>query len=590
MKKLLLLIISFSALIYSQGDLQIKVADAIKTSNQNDWGIDNAIINNEPIGGFSGVQKSDGTIYVAVNDTLSTSNLGLVIFFSTNGGDSWSLFGQGINYRGHYEKIKMLRSGLDSIYCSFQIGHGIYTWNPLSGNFAQFFVSNYRTYDMVASSTGNLYIFADSLPNNSIVRYGSATGGKNWITRGLVTSTGAMPKVFMSGSGDTLTLNYYGPVLADTTTSVIRAARYRETGSGTLASIAFIDVVTGTDHKKEFKTVMNKGECWIFYTLGPDGSRDIWARKSSNNGLTYDAAMVVAGNPNTDEYALDATYFVGAGSSGFDLVYYSDSAQVGQATNDTDILFFKSVNYGSTTFSPSERISENPPAYSPMYSTSILAMPYSGADVAALWVGDASGTKKLFWDKLSAIIPVELTSFTSSVVDNSVILNWSTATETNNSGFTVERSQAESGWQEIGFVPGFGTTTEPRTYSYTDAGLSLGIYFYRIKQIDYNGTFTYYDLGSSVEVSTPEIFDLAQNYPNPFNPTTKIDYSIAQATNVQLIIFNSIGEEIAVMVNEMQQPGRYTVNFDAASLSSGVYFYKLVAEEFVSIKKMLLLK
>ena len=261
----------------------------------------------------------------------------------------------------------------------------------MSGNFAQFFVGNYRTYDMVASSTGNLYIFADSLPNSSIVRYGSTTGGKNWISRGLVSSNSAMPKIFMSGTGDTLTLNYYGPVLPDTATSVVRSARYRETGPGTMASAGFIDVVTGTDYKKEFKTVMNKGECWLFYTLGPDGSRDIWARKSINNGTSYEAPILIAGNPNTDEYAFDATFYVGFGSSGFDLVYYSDSAQVGQPTNDSDILFFKSVNYGSTTFSPSERVSENPPGYSPLYSTSIMAMPYSGADVSALWVGDASG-------------------------------------------------------------------------------------------------------------------------------------------------------------------------------------------------------
>ncbi|MCU0406972.1 MAG: T9SS type A sorting domain-containing protein [Ignavibacteriaceae bacterium] len=589
MKKLLLLIISFSALIYSQGDLQIKVADAVKSLNYNDWGIDNAIINNEPIGGFSGVQKSNGTLYVAINDTLSTVNLGLVILTSTDGGDTWSLFGQGINYRGYYPKIKMIRSGLDSIYCTFQIGTGIYTWNPLSGNFGSVFVGNYRTYDMVASSTGNLYVFLDSLPNNSIIRYGSTTGGRNWITRGNVTSNGAMPKVFMSGSGDTLTLNYYGPVLFDTTSSVVRAARYRETGSGTLASIAFIDVITGNDYKQEFKTVMNKSECWLFYTLG-DGDKDIWARKSSNNGLTYDSPILIAGNPNRYEYGFDATFYNGAGSSGFDLVYYSDSAQVGQPTNDTDILFYKSVNFGSTTFSPSERISENPPGYPSSYLTSIMAMPYSGADVAALWVGDASGTKKLFFDKLSAIIPVELTSFTANVSRNNVTLNWTTATETNNSGFTIERSQTEAGWVEVGFVPGFGTTTELRSYSYTDAGLSSGTYFYRIKQIDYNGTFTYYNLASLVEVSTPDVFELTQNYPNPFNPTTAINYSIAKTTNVQLVIFNSIGEEIAVMVNETQQPGRYSVNFDAASLSSGVYFYKLVAGDFVSIKKMLLLK
>ena len=590
MKKIFLLISFITSLIYAQSDFGIKVSDAIPTSQKIDWGNDNIVLNNEPVGGFSGVQKSNGTLYVAVNDTLVTSNLGLVIFSSTDEGDTWSLFPSGINYRGFYSKIKMFRSGLDSIYCSFQIGTNIYTWNPISGNFGQFFIGNYRTYDMVASSTGNLYIFADSLPNNSIVRYGSTTGGYNWISRGLVTSNGAMPKLFMSGSGDTLTLNYYGPVLPDTATSVVRQARYRETGSGTLASAGFIDVVTGTDYKIEYKTVLNSGESWVFYTLGLEGSRDIWARKSTDNGATYGSPMMIAGNPNTDEYELDAAFYSNLTSSGFDFVYYSDSAQVGQGTNATDIIYYSSVGYGSTTFSSPQRISENPPEYSPAYSTSMVAMPYSSGDVAALWVGDQSGTKKLFLDQLSAVIPVELTSFSANVIDNSVVINWSTATETNNSGFAIERSQTESEWQEVGFVPGFGTTTEPRSYSYTDAELTPGIYFYRIKQIDYNGTFKYYELGSSIEIAAPEVFDLAQNYPNPFNPATRIDYSIAKVSNVELVIFNGIGEEIAALVNEVQQPGSYSVNFNASNLSSGVYFYKIIAGDFISIKKMILLK
>jgi hypothetical protein len=98
------------------------------------------------------------------------------------------------------------------------------------------------------------------------------------------------------------------------------------------------------------------------------------------------------------------------------------------------------------------------------------------------------------------------------------------------------------------------------------------------------------ELITSVNDNLPSEFLLYQNYPNPFNPSTKIDYSIAQATNVELVIFNSIGEEVGVLVNETQQAGRYSVNFDAGSLSSGVYFYKLIAGDFISIKKMILLK
>ena len=591
MKKLVLFVFSITAFLYSQSDFKVEVTDAIPASNQIDWGVDNIIIDNEPIGSFSGVQKSNGTIYVAVNDTISTANLGLVIFQSTDDGETWTLFPSGINYRGHYEKIKMLRSGLDSIYCSFQISNFIYTWNPLSGNFGPFFNGNYRTYDMVASSTGNLYTFADSLPNNSIVRYGSTNGGASWFSRGLVSSNSAMPKIFMSGTGDTLTLNYYGPVLADTATSIIRSARYRETGPGTMATAgSFANIATELDYKKEFKSVINNGEVWFFYTLGPDGSRNIMARKSSDNGTTFDPAITLAGNPDTDEYDFDADFWRTSSSAGFDFIYYSDSAQAGPPTNLTDILYYTTTTYGSSTFGSLEQVSENPPVYSPTYSSSILPMHYSSGDVAALWVGNDGATMKLFWDQLSAIIPVEMTSFTASTSGNDVILNWTTATETNNYGFQIERAISIQDWKEIAFVPGFGTTTEPKNYSYTDSELNPGTYSYRIKQIDLNGTYSYHELGSAVEISTPEVFELVQNYPNPFNPATRIDYSIAEAINVQLIVFNSIGEEITVVVDEFQQPGRYAVNFDAKSLSSGVYFYKLIAGDFISIKKMLLVK
>ena len=127
------------------------------------------------------------------------------------------------------------------------------------------------------------------------------------------------------------------------------------------------------------------------------------------------------------------------------------------------------------------------------------------------------------------IVPVELTSFTASVLQNekAVQLNWTTATETNNSGFEIlrgvypanSRTQNDNEWNTIGFVPGFGTTTEPKSYSFTDENVSTGIYKYRLKQIDFDGTFEY---SNEIEVEvdfTPKEFVLYQNYPNPFNPT-----------------------------------------------------------------------
>jgi len=208
-------------------------------------------------------------------------------------------------------------------------------------------------------------------------------------------------------------------------------------------------------------------------------------------------------------------------------------------------------------------------------------------------------------------IPVELTSFTASVVDNSVILNWQTATETNNSGFEIQRLQdykieklsewipSEQNWETIGFVPGFGTTTEIRSYSYTDAGLSSGTYLYRIKQIDYDGSYEYSNV-VEVNVGVPEKFSLEQNYPNPFNPTTKIKFTIQQTDNpllggarggfVTLKVYDILGTEITTLINEEKPAGNYEVEFDARGLSSGTYFYKLITGNFVSVKKMLLMK
>ncbi|QQS35609.1 MAG: T9SS type A sorting domain-containing protein [Ignavibacteriales bacterium] len=560
-----------------------------------DWAADNLVLDFEPVGQMYGVQKADGTIYLAVNDTLSTANLGLVILTSNNNGESWSMFPSGITYRGYYDKIKLLRSGLDSVYCFFQIGPSIYSWNFLSGNLNQFPFVGYRSFDVVASSTGNLYMFLDSLATNNILRYGSINGGANWGGRGNVTSAGANPIMCMSGTGDTLIMNYYGPILADTSTSVIRQARYRESGVGTLASVAFIDVATETTNKTEYLSAMNNGESWFVYTSGPTGARDIWARKSINNGLSYDPAVQLAANVNTDEYWFDIRHFSDGAGNGFDFIYYSDSLQAGSGTVQSDQLFYSSVPYGSATFSSVERINDNPMVYSNnMYAPKIIGINVPVRDVSAVYVGETGANKKIYLDKLSRIVPVELTSFNALVSGKNVQLKWTTASEKNNSGFEVQK-KVNGTWSKIGFVTGNGTTSENKTYSYTDENLLQGKYSYRLKQIDYNGTYEYSDIVEA-EVSIPEVYSLEQNYPNPFNPATIIKYSLADESSVKLFIYNSIGEKVDELVHRTQSSGSYEINFDGGNLSSGVYFYSLEANSlngktnFKSMKKMILVK
>jgi subtilisin family serine protease len=193
-----------------------------------------------------------------------------------------------------------------------------------------------------------------------------------------------------------------------------------------------------------------------------------------------------------------------------------------------------------------------------------------------------------------SMIPVELASFTAASDENSVTLNWSTATETNNSGFAIERKTTlDERWKEVGFVPGFGTTTERKSYSFLDENLTMGSYSYRLKQIDFAGTFEYSN-AVVVEVFSPEKYTLMQNFPNPFNPSTTIEFSIPQASNVTIEIYNIVGERVASLVNKTLDAGYHRANFNASNLPSGTYVYQLKASgqngTFTETKKMLLMK
>ncbi len=201
-------------------------------------------------------------------------------------------------------------------------------------------------------------------------------------------------------------------------------------------------------------------------------------------------------------------------------------------------------------------------------------------------------------------LPVELVSFTAEVDEDAVILNWKTATELNNKGFEIERkagskqSTVGNGWVKIGYVAGFGSTTETKTYSFTDDNVASGKYSYRLKQIDFDGTYKYSEI-VEVEVEIPNKFVLQQNYPNPFNPSTKIKFTILESPLlggdgrgglVTLKVYDVLGNEVATLVNEEKPAGSYEVGFDATGLPSGVYFYKLQAGKYIGIKKMVLLR
>jgi hypothetical protein len=246
------------------------------------------------------------------------------------------------------------------------------------------------------------------------------------------------------------------------------------------------------------------------------------------------------------------------------------------------------------------------------YGRSISADRFDNVFVAGI-VGGIPGPYgaedcSIFLGKIrNPVTPVELTSFICTYNNPDVQISWSTATELNNHGFEIERSLDKTNWATIGFREGKGTTSEPQNYTYSDdiSEISTSKLYYRLKQIDFNGSF---EFSKIVEVEiAPTHFSLEQNYPNPFNPSTKIRYTIPTPPSsspltkgrnevgfVTLKVFDVLGKEIATLVNEEKPAGNYEIDFNPESSiknpASGVYFYQLRAGDYVETRKMILLK
>ncbi|QQS35325.1 MAG: T9SS type A sorting domain-containing protein [Ignavibacteriales bacterium] len=192
-------------------------------------------------------------------------------------------------------------------------------------------------------------------------------------------------------------------------------------------------------------------------------------------------------------------------------------------------------------------------------------------------------------------IPVELIAFNAVQSEEGINLNWETSTETNNYGFEIERANlnkltTEIIWQKIGFVNGSGTTTEQNIYTFIDAAVSSGLYKYRLKQIDYDGTSTY---SPEIEIEVkhfPADFVLYQNYPNPFNPGTKINFYISAPGYFKLNVYNITGEIVKSLADGLFAAGLHEVEFKPGNLSSGIYLYSLETAGSVKVKAMIFLK
>jgi hypothetical protein len=213
----------------------------------------------------------------------------------------------------------------------------------------------------------------------------------------------------------------------------------------------------------------------------------------------------------------------------------------------------------------------------------------AGADICADNV-TIQGTYTGIGTLCNGPLPVELSLFTATVIENEIKLYWKTETEVDNYGFDVERRIDDKEWKQITFIPGHGNSNSPKEYSYSDKDLFAGVskFQYRLKQIDNDGSIEYSDV---VEVMIlPDKYELSQNYPNPFNPSTTIQFSLPKQTQLKINLYNLLGEQVATLAEGMYEPGFHKVTFNASNLPSGTYIYRLESGEFVQVKKMMLLK
>ena len=334
---------------------------------------------------------------------------------------------------------------------------------------------------------------------------------------------------------------------------------------------------------------------YIYVTWGDErnGDDDAFLSYSSDGGETWSSVIRVNNDP-VGNGKLQYWPSVSVSELGeISIIFYDTRNTV----NNNFIETYLARSTDALTFTNELMSTEPSPTSIP--NNDVRFGDYIGIDsyggiVVPIWTDERAGgfDMDIYTAKINPLLPVELKTFTARIVDGNTILEWSTATETNNFGFEIQRSynngENGGGWFTAGFVEGQGTTTSIHNYTFTDKGLGKTVY-YRLKQIDYNGAYRYSEVLKVNSVSIKTI-ELEQNYPNPFNPSTKIRYQVANDDFVNLKVFNSMGEEVVALVNSYQLAGSYEVKFDGSDFAGGVYFYSLSAGSFSEMKKFVLLK
>ncbi|MBX2975076.1 MAG: T9SS type A sorting domain-containing protein [Ignavibacteriaceae bacterium] len=467
---------------------------------------------------------------------------------STDGGNTWLSAGNPGN--GAYAV-----AGIDA-------NTAVVATGPTSGNGSIFRTTNGGTsWTNVYTATGAWFNFVDNFDANTLWAQSDPTDGSFHIVKS-------------TNGGATWALTSNRPVAPASTVYGANSSFYRigntcwfGTGgaSGSTLANRVYKSTNGADGPWTFaSTAQQFTGSLAFSTATGAGLVGYWQAtntlgKSTDGGATFTAQATTIGLVKGLEYVRNTPITYAAGDNGL----------------------FVSLDNGATWTAD----------LTPTGTASMLSVRFNESGTVG-FAGGAGGV--LLKNIVPPVVPVEFTAFNASVANGKVMLDWSTATESNNQGFEVQRKLVESEdaqFTTIAFKPGAGTTTHAQNYNFTDdlSDFQATSVAYRLKQIDFDGRYAY-SQEILIDNIAPDKFELAQNYPNPFNPITSINYQLPVSGNVTLTVYDALGKQVATLVNEFKNGGRYSVEFDGSKLSSGIYFYELRSGNFASVKKLVLMK
>jgi hypothetical protein len=464
-----------------------------------------------------------------------------------------------------------------------------------------------------ATATNTMYVGDGATTGNGLVKnakvYKTTNGGTNWTT---ILSTGANVYGFINGIVFSRTNNNLGIANSDPNSTTEKFKSWKTTNGGSnwtlfepdapnscgaqnsvfLIDGNFFGFGLNTANARVAITT-NGGTNFLFCTLAGAGGDNgfvstVAFSNDKLNGLagTSQTSTTVArttnGGVNWFSQTIPSTI---TGHCNIKWVPGTSAVYV-VVSSSSETQCFKSYNNGSNWTSYTF------PSGSANIAHSDLQ--YNGDDkllesVTYIFAANKAGS---IYSMHEISMPVILYSFSCSTKDRDVTLKWITTSEINNKGFEIYRKDylENNNWELIGFAKGEGNKNTPSNYNFTDKKLNAGKYFYRLKQIDYNGNFEFFNLSGFVEIENPVKFSLAQNYPNPFNPSTKINFAIPQNGFVTLKVYDILGNEVSTLINEYKNAGYYEVEFNNNNLSTGTYFCKLKTNNEYAVKRMLYIK